>query len=401
MSTEDIRIKLQADESGAVNAFRKMRSEVLNNEQGLKQLAAQGKTTGKSLKDMSGALGPEFGILGSSIDKVTSSLQGIHGASLFAKAGLAGMVAVSAFEVGKMLGDFIWQTEEWRKSHDDATKRIAANMSYIAKQSQSRFDKEIEAIRLAATEEQKRAEGFALRNRIVTQQTEAELELIEREKELRVALANDMLGYGTQDNALAEQNVASAKERLEMINKQRDAVEKLINPTQTHLDLIIEQRQQEQKAAAEREQTIARRESEQASLVKTQEEYLFNLEAELVKIREGEEAYLRLTLAKKEFSEETINQAIALKQEIDQLNELARKQPEARKAQDDAEKAARISVSAPGAVQATQQRFLTRGTGMTGQEKILAETKKQIELQLAEQKRVARILEDRLPRVTY
>jgi hypothetical protein len=402
MSTEDIRIKLQADESGAVNSFRKLRTEVLNNEQGLKRLSDQGKITGKALMDVSGSLGPEFGMLGSSVDKVTGALKNMHGASMFAKAGLAGMVLVGAFEVGKMLGDFIFATEEWKRTHDETTKQILKNMAFLNKKSQSQFDKELEAINLAATEEQRLAEARELRMRVRAQQTEAELDLIEREKELRVALANDMLGYGTEDNALAEQSLAAARERLRMITRQREAVEQLLNPTQSHLDMVIAQRKEAQQADKLREAENEKKAAEQAKeaaraqqLVDSQEDYLFGLEAELVKIKESEEAYMRLTLAKRGFTDETINSAIALRAEIDQLNK-------EKKAKDDKDaKVGSVSVSAPGQVQATQQRFITRGTGMTGQEKILAETKKQIELQLAEQKRVARILEDRLPRVTY
>jgi hypothetical protein len=404
MSTEDIRIKLQADESGAVNAFRKLRSEVLNNEQGLKQLGQQGKMTGKGLKDMASFLGPEFQILGDRLDHVSGAMADIKGASLLAKGALVGLVTVGAFEVGKMLGEFIFQTEQWKLKNEETVKSIADGLTFIGRQSQERFSKEMQAISMAGNAEQRRAEALQLHNRITNQQTEASLDLIEQQKSLNDALANDVFGYGQEDNAIAQQGVASAKERVKMLQQQRQALEELLDPTQSHINMVIEQRTKEAEANKARAEAEQKRKADQEVLVKTQEEYLFTLEAELVKLKEGEDAYMRLTLAKKEFSEETINQAVALKQEIDQLNELARKQPEARKPQDDAENAARISVSAPGQVQGTQARFITRGIGMSGQDKILEATRKQIEKQealLAEQKKQTQILQDRLPRVTY
>jgi hypothetical protein len=155
----------------------------------------------------------------------------------------------------------------------------------------------------------------------------------------------------------------------------------------------------EEAKAMEKEQQAADKAREEIErLNATQEDYLINLELELVKIKEGEEAYLRLTLAKQGFNEETIKSALALKAEITELSEAA-------KVREKGGAAGRgISLQAPGQVQGTQARFITRGIGMSGQDKILEATRKQIEKQealLAEQKKQTQILQDRLPRVTY
>jgi hypothetical protein len=167
------------------------------------------------------------------------------------------------------------------------------------------------------------------------------------------------------------------------------------------------QKQAEQAREAEEAKALAEeaRAAEQAAaaaqqLIDTQEDYLFTLEAELVKIKEGEDAYMRLTLAKRGFTEESINSALALKAEISELSEAAK----ARERSGTSGSVGGMSVTAPGQIQGTQARFITRGIGMTGQDKILEATKQQIKQQqdlLAEQKRQTQILQDRLPRVTY
>ena len=405
MNTEDIRFKIQADESGALNSFKRLRSEVLNNEHGLKKLSQQGKMTSTALKDMASFLGPEFQILGDRMDHITGALGDIKGASLAAKAGLAALVAVGAFEVGKMLGDFIFQTEQWKTKNEEAVKSIVDGLAFVGKQSQDRFNKEMQAIALASDAEQKRAEAFQLRNRITNQQTEASLDLIEQQKALNDALANDILGYGQEDNAIAQQGVAAAKERVAMLQQQRQAVEDLLDPTQSHIDLLIEQRTKEAEANKARAEAEQKRKAEQESLQKTQDDYLFALEAEKIKLKEGEEAYLRFTLAKREFSDETIRSAIALRSEITELSEAQRLRDQASKDKPQGDMAGRnISLQAPGQVQGTQARFITRGIGMSGQDKILEATRKQIEKQealLAEQKKQTQLLQDRLPREAY
>jgi len=380
MSTEDIRIKLQADESGAVNSFRKLRSEVLNNEQGLKRLADQGKVTGKGLKDMAGTLGPEFGQLGSSIDQITGGLKNMQGAGMMAKGAMIGLVATAGFQVGKMIGDWVFETEKWKQTLEDARKEADRLNAMLLEGARNR------ASELSADELDRELKG-TIENVSTLSMRLAELKQLQ-----------DKTWY--VDQALGTDGFSERIEEIKTIEQELGVMRKLRQSYEEATQARQKQAEQAREANAAKKAAEEARETEKAAaaaqqLIDTQDDYLFQLEAELVKIKESEEAYMRLTLAKRGFTDETINSAIALRAEIDQLNK-------EKKAKDDKDtKVGSVSISAPGQVQATQQRFITRGTGMTGQEKILAETKKQIELQLAEQKRVARILEDRLPRVTY
>jgi hypothetical protein len=156
--------------------------------------------------------------------------------------------------------------------------------------------------------------------------------------------------------------------------------------------------EQEAKALAEEAKAAEQAAAKAQQLIDTQDDYLFTLEAELVKLREGEEAYMRLTLAKRGFTDETINSALALKAEITELSEAAKVREKGTAA------GGGMSLQGPGQVQGTQARFITRGIGMSGQDKILEATRKQIEKQealLAEQKKQTQLLQDRLPREAY
>jgi DNA repair exonuclease SbcCD ATPase subunit len=377
MSTEDIRIKLQADESGAVNAFRKLRSEVLNNEQGLKQLGQQGKMTGKGLKDMASFLGPEFQILGDRLDHVSGAMADIKGAGLLAKGAMIGLVATAGFQVGKMIGDWVFETEKWKEALAEARKEADRLNAMLLEGARNR------ASELSADELDRELKG-TIENVSTLSMRLAELKQLQ-----------DKTWY--VDRALGTDGFSERIEEIKTIEQELDVMRKLRQSYEEATQ--ARQKQAEQAREAEEAKALAEeaRAAEQAAaaaqrLVETQEDYLFTLEAELVKIKEGEDAYMRLTLAKRGFTEESINSALALKAEISELTEAAK----ARERSGTSGSGGGMSVTAPGQVQGTQARFITRGTGSSVQDKILEATRKQIEQQramLEEQKKTARILE--------
>jgi chromosome segregation ATPase len=355
---------------------------VLNNEQGLKQLGQQGKMTGKGLKDMASFLGPEFQILGDRLDHVSGAMADIKGAGLLAKGAMIGLVATAGFQVGKMIGDWVFETEKWKKALEDARGEADRLNSKL-----------LEGARERASE-------------FTTEQLETELAGVDNQIGQLGGSIGTLRDELNQMNILSRTFTAGVAERTESIailEQEREAARKT---REMYQGLLREREKQAEKAReAEEAKVLAEeaRAAEQAAaaaqrLIETQEDYLFQLDAELVKIRDGEEAYIRLTLAKRGFTEESINSAVALKAEISELSEAAKARERSGTG------AGGISVSAPGQVQGTQARFITRGIGMSGQDKILEATRKQIEKQealLAEQKKQTQILQDRLPRVTY
>jgi hypothetical protein len=378
--SEDIRFKISADESGAVNAFKKVRSEVLNNEHGLKALNKEGKTTGKSLKDMASVLGPEFGILGDRIDHMAGALNDVNGAGLAAKAGLVGLVSVGAWQVGSMLGDFIFETEKWAKTHEEAVKKITDGNTFIARQTEDRFQKQIALSNLAASQETQNAELSTLRDRTAIELGEAKVQLFNRENELKIALGNDFFFMGTQDNAISEERVRLAKEHVEMLEKQFNQVDRLASARQSDLDMQISQRKAAAEAEQERQKNIAKEEADAEKLKSAQTTYLDSLDLELVRLKEGEEAYTRLSLAKQGFTQDTVDAAVAMKAEIEAIKQA---EAETRKVSPTDKDVVAKRQDQPGNLQATQQRFITRGSG-PNLEKMVADNTKQSAATLAE-----------------
>jgi DNA repair exonuclease SbcCD ATPase subunit len=360
MSTEDIRIKLQADESGAVNSFRKLRSEVLNNEQGLKQLGQQGKMTGKGLKDMASFLGPEFQILGDRLDHVSGAMADIKGAGLLAKGAMIGLVATAGFQVGKMIGDWVFETEKWKETLADARKEADALNAKMLQGARERTSE------LSVEQLERELSGTSQNIGEITDQ----INKLKREAE-EWSLSNT-LRIGTEDR---QNEIGTLEQEREAARKLRDMYQETLAAREKQAQAAREA--EEAKALAEEARAAEQAAAAAQRLVETQEDYLFTLEAELVKIKEGEEAYTRLTLAKRGFTEESINSALALKAEISELTEAAK----ARERSGTSGSGGGMSVTAPGQVQGTQARFITRGIGTSGQDKILEATKEQIKKQ--------------------
>jgi hypothetical protein len=374
--SEDIQFKITADESGALNAFKRVRNEVLNNDKALERVGKQGKLTSTALKDAANVLGPEFQILGDRIDHISGALADVNGASMLAKGSLVALVAVGSAEVGLMIGEWIAGTEQWKATFDETTKSIASDMQYITKQNQERFDNEIKLAQLAATEEQKNNELSKIRVATNNALTQATLTLTKAQEGLNESLANDFLGRNTEDNAIAQEAVRIAQEQVNALKQQADIVDRL-RYGGSEIEEQIAQRQREADAIKAQNEALAKQSAEQERLQQTQVDYLANLDAELVRIRDGEEAYLRLTLAKQGFTDESIESALRLKTEINELSELSKiRQTEATNAERE-ERDSPIRIGQRGELRGDQQRFITRGPGMKGEEKLLAAAKEQ------------------------
>jgi hypothetical protein len=355
MTTSDINIKINADEKGAVAGLRRLRSEVLNNEKGLGGLARQGKMTGTALKDAAGMLGPEFQILGDRIDHITGALGDIKGAGLMAKASLVALVAAGGFEVGQMIGNWVFETEKWKESLAAAREEADRLNSRLLAGAKERA--------AALSDEQMQQEASGAKQQV----NELGDQISKLRAEAEAWTIANVSGFGVNERkeeiATLVQEREAARATVEMYREAGEQREKLAEQTKAA----------EEAKAMEKEQQAADKAREEIErLNATQADYLSNLEMELVKIKEGEEAYLRLTLAKQGFNEETINSALALKAEITELSELDKERQKEK-----TEKDSTGRLTAPGAVQATETRGLTRGIGMKGEDKILAETQKQ------------------------
>lgn len=352
--TDDIRFKITADEQGAVASFKRLRQEILNNEHGLKSIGQEGKMSGKALKDMASFLGPEFQILGDRLDHVSGALQDIKGAGFVAKAALVGLVATAGFQVGQMIGNWVFQTEKWKKELDDALalseklsqENIKLAQSEVSGMSDEQIKSQLSGIDAAIARSRAEIESY---NKAFFQTGE-------------IAGAISLAGQRIKEQQeLRKVFMEAHKERMKMQTDEYKSAQ-----------LAIELQKQADEAEKERLARVKQEQSEQERLTQAQDDFLASLELEITRLKEGEEAYIKLKLAKQGFTEETIAASLAMKAEIDALKKEQQIKSETKQERD---------FQAPGMVQAAQQRFITRGTGSSVQDKILQEMKQQIKIQ--------------------
>lgn len=358
---EDIQFKITADEAGAVNAFKRVRNEVLNNEHGLKQVGKQGKITSTALKDAANVLGPEFGMLGDRIDHISGALGDIKGASLIAKASLVTLVAVGGLEIGKMIGDWAFETSRWKDELEAASKKVAELQKQVSSNAAARAS--------GMTQEELQTEIRGVTDSIQRQVKQVE----ESEK----AWSN----FSTGDYWIVGEN--NRRKEVEQTNKNIEAQRDLLKVYQ---NAQKEQRKAEESSTAKAEidrqkaeadaikmknDALEKQTAEQDRHNQTQTDYLANLDLELVKLKEGEEAYERKRMEMLKYSDTTIEKALQIKAAIEQESQL-------RRASESSESSGPTgSIGQRGEIRGDQQRFITRGIGMKGDEKLLAAAKEQ------------------------
>jgi len=115
-------------------ASRKVETATRNVEQSVKRIKTAGEQTKKSI-EFSGAFaralgGTEFGMFAQQIAQVTektsqfAEVSKLGGAGALAfKAGLVGVAGVIGFQLGKALGDIIFQTNKWVEALGEATAK--------------------------------------------------------------------------------------------------------------------------------------------------------------------------------------------------------------------------------------------------------------------------------------
>jgi hypothetical protein len=352
--TDDIRFKITADEQGAVASFKRLRQEILNNEHGLKSIGQEGKMSGKALKDMASFLGPEFQILGDRLDHVSGALQDIKGAGFVAKAALVGLVATAGFQVGQMIGNWVFQTEKWKKELDDALALSEKLNQENVKLAQSEVS--------GMSDEQIKSQLSGIDAAIA--RSRAEIESYNK--------AFFQTGEIAGAISLAEQRIKEQQELRKVFMEAHKERMKMQTDEYKSAQLAIELQKQADEAEKERLARVKQEQAEQERLTQAQDDFLASLELEITRLKEGEDAYIKLKLAKQGFTEETIAASLAMKAEIDALKKEQQIKSETKQERD---------FQAPGMVQATQQRFITRGTGSSVQDKILQEMKQQIKIQ--------------------
>jgi len=391
MSTEDIKIVLAADEARAVAALAKLEKTTRSVEAAFEAINQEGQNVTQTLDDLSkytGSGGPFDSLKNESseLKAILSQLSDINWSDIVGKVSHVWDVS---YRVGDAIGRWTFGVDEFNTKFAEAIKTAEKFQSLILKSAVER------ATAMSLEQIQKEIDGYSASiNRLTEQQKKL------NEEQYRFELAADK-----ESVAMAirqQEELRDALLRVQEVERQNQARPK--NENQQLMQTMGFRNEQEAQAYRDAlyeaelyTQQMAKEQSERESLTASQENYLSALDSELVRLRDGEEAYLRLTMAKQGFEQATIDTAIAMQAEIDAIKQAHEEQLRQQREAESKEKSGTQSmVSAPGQVQGTQARFITRGTGSSVQDKILEATRKQIEQQraiLEEQKKTARILE--------
>ena len=403
--TEDIRIKLKADEKGAVAAFQRLRNEVFQTEAGIKRVGAEGKTMGAALAASAQLLGPEFGALGGQVSAMAEALEKLPQSGLLVKAGLIGAVGAAGLFIGNTIGNWIWQTEKWTAALEKAREEFKKADQGIVKSETAQRQKQVEAIAGLPAEEQVQARADAIARVQSELATKAsQMQRLQKEIEGRDWGMLQTADFAEETKTM-EANLQAAKDRSEMLKEQLKQLHQ-INPEETRrneeLAKAKEAAEAAAKAEAERVKQMEAQAAAQQRLQESQLSYLEGLELELLRLKEGEAAYERARLQRQGFSDDTIEQAMQLRAEIDAL-----RAAQGRIAETGGKSgggAGGRGLGPPGTVQATEQRFLTRGAGIRGEDKLLKAQEAmlaKLDAQTRATERAADTLDERLPKVTY
>ena len=393
MSTEDIKLMITADEARAVAALAKLEKTTKSAELALAAIDEESRNIAQSFEDLSrytGSGGPFDQIKQDSgeLKAILSQLGDINWSDIVSKVREVWNVS---YQVGDTIGRWAFGVDEFNAKFEES-KQIAQQFHEAVTKS---------AVERAATigleQIQKEIDGYSA---AIARLTEQQRKL--NEEQYRFELAADKEAVATAirqqqelRDALIQVQEARKREAPQPQNENQQLMQTMgfrnEQEAQAYRDALY--------AAEVYTEQMAREQAERERLAAAQENYLQTLDAELVRLKEGEEAYLRLTMAKQGFTEETIESALQIRNEIEQLRELDRdktQRPETAK-----DVGVKVKATLPGVVQGTEARGLTRGVGIRGQDKILAATQKQVDLQdkIAKQlEEQNRILKERLPR---
>ena len=393
IDAEDLASKKIAD------AARNVEQSVKN----IKDVGGKAKASTEFIGSLANTLGGSqlsgyAGQLASLTEKVSQfaevSKAGGAGALAF-KVGLAGLVATLSFQVGKAIGNIVFQTEKWTKELEKATEQ--ANKLTVAMESatSTRFSDNTRRLDLIEDPEEKQKateelikqidQDIAAKNnqiaayrkevasvdetwsgffskvsgdvRAINEQNKQQIDDAERLKEIFKTQALELRRKIELDKE-AVQLAEKKKAELEAIKNQKDIEKQLLDGEKAFSDF---KDKQYQKRVAESERVAGLKQSE-----------LDRLKEERILLTEGAEAAKRFALEKQGIDKES---AARIAKEQATLEE--------------AKKQANLPSSVSIGSQAVQSRLLTRGPAEKGIDKIAKNTLDTVETL----ERVARELE--------
>lgn len=392
----------------------KQQIEALKQAKGqIQETGVEMQKTGDSFKDtseasqkVSGAFSKAFGALGltelaafsSEIGSLSGQLKemqeaGKKGGDAFkglAVAGMAISAVAASWKIGTLIADWVYQTEQLNRRMKETLELLSQQASFTNDKTRKQFEMQMELANAALTEEQRQLELAELRAAKEQEVAEAKRQLIKEERDLQKALANDVLGYGTEDNAAAEEAVKIAKDRLKLLQEQQTEVTKAIRgPSENEQELAnrLKAKELQKEAADEAVAAEQRRFQEwsknwddqkkaQQDQAKREADYINALKVRNEELTKGKRAAEELKAQQAGISDEVIMQGRELSIQ-NELLEMQKQLADEQKKKDEERQKALAVTTAP--LQAQQSRLLSRvSTG--GGDRVAKATEKTAEL---------------------
>jgi len=252
MTTTNVQFLIDAEDL----ASSKLRQVTENIEKQVKQVRAvggQAKASSEFVGTLANAMGgSQFGMFAGQVAQITErvsafsevSKAGGAGALAF-KAGLVAVTGVIAFQVGKALGDILFQTAKWneqlKQSHilmESLSSRVLGNLG-------KSFERERERIGLLI-DPAEQAAGMEELNRTINLGLTSAVRAVEVQKKKIEDLTSSFAGAGAIINAKfienEEQGLKVAEARLEALRNQRDTLADANSEYTKQLDLMREEK---------------------------------------------------------------------------------------------------------------------------------------------------------------
>lgn len=331
MASEAVEIIISADDQ----ASQKMAQVAANSE----KMAASVKSTAKTTKastEFAGTIASLFG--GSEIGQFASQIGGLTekvgqfsdvakggGASaLLLKAGLVAAAGAIAFQIGKAIGDIIWQTEEMNRKFEETRTKMRELGNETNNLLGQQFSDDVAFIKLLDDPEKEKEELKSLLDSVVTNMTGAEAKVRSSKKAVdEWAAAWKITGERLGSEKIAQDQLASDEQRLKQLKEQRAELERMLSPANDEIEARKAMVEQQRKEAAEVERVGKLRDDE-----------LAKLEQAKVAFEQGAEAAHRFELVKKGMDEETAakiaRETAALKEQETARQQLAKDEEDAR-----------------------------------------------------------------------
>jgi len=316
--------------------------------------------------------------LSDSVSKSSGALSQGGASALAMKAGIVALVAVGSFQFGKMIGDWIFDTQRFRDEFDAAMEKSRKQIIQLGKTREKSLSLEFSDIKeFGGSAEEQQQQARALRDRIKLDRDSQEQGLAAAQKKLK-AIEREAFQSIRGSKARAEQakiEILQYEEQLKASERTYEAIKEFTTEdSRTALRAEKEKQQafEARRTQLEQERDFAKMTREEIALAKIQlEGHSDEHTAILIAIEKENQAYQAQQAVLKQI-EEGRQKALQLQEKDNQ------------KAIDDARKAlqaaqdTKLTIDQPGGIQGTDSRLLTQQTtGPSPEEKQLAIAEKQ------------------------